>query len=1111
MPVKYNKSNIRKIYVGDQEYSAVFKGKERVWPQDLENTTNLDWEGGTSGVASNTYHTVTFKTWDDEILIEQMVLHGEDAELPKPKFKPNHDFVEWDGDYTNVTSDRVIEPVHEIWKHEVTLNYYSQEEYYYHIFTDTGSDTFEVTSAGGVDIFLVGGGAGGSNGSNGGGGGGHVRSWFNVNLSESQYSLNVGDGGYGTGDGESTTFETDSETYTAAGGNGTSGSNGGDGGSGGGGRRPLNCSQNGGEDGSDGNDGDVGDGGSGQGFSTREFNQRYNEDSGSWETIDPDSTATLYGSGGGGYGSSSTSVGYGGRPGEAAGWGGGVIACSDHPDGSTYVSTSGLPNRGGGGGSTRSSQSNTYGGSGIVIIRYPVSSGIEATGGSITTQPPSTELIRTTQLVEHGSNAILPSNTDRVGFTFSHWNKSHTNITTKKEITALYNINSYNVTFSYYSGTSSQSDSQTIKYGSKAVPPKNTSREGYNFLGWEEDLNISTIYPFPTHTFTNAGSTGRRGPTLNDCQSSYNFTSWTQNTDYFNMATQGIQEWTVPATATYRIEAYGAQGGGGNGGGLGAKISGEFKLNENEVIHILVGQEGERNGAHGGGGGGTFVVKEPYNTTDSILVVAGGGGSVSSRASIGESSHGQIGTSGGAGARSGSGGIGTPGTNGGGGSGDSTAYGGAGFYGNGNGGAQSFINGGVGDSRTADGGFGGGGGANTGWDRNAGGGGYSGGAGARGSTWSRGGGGGSYNSGSNQENESGVNSGHGHVTISLGSGNYNTITESKDFIAQYGIKTYKVTFIYYENDEIQTETQYIEHGNNAISPSVSDYGYFEFKGWLGTLTNITSDRTIIAKYELKSVGDISEFIFTNAGSTGRTGPTLSDCESEYNWHPEAFSLHLDVYQGIQEFTIPQSGTYNIEAYGAGGGTDQNGNTPGRGAKMSGDFNLTEGQKINILVGQRGTDGRSVAWHRAGGGGGGSFVWDKNTETPLIIAGGGAGNNNTQTGNHGSTNIGDGNGGSAGSTGSAGAGWNSNGATGRSNHTGGVRPLQGGQGGNTLNGRDALGGFGGGGAAANDSGSGGGYQGGDGPNNGGLSYNEGSNQDNESGVNSGHGYVIITRL
>ena len=122
------------------------------------------------------------------------------------------------------------------------------------------------------------------------------------------------------------------------------------------------------------------------------------------------------------------------------------------------------------------------------------------------------------------------------------------------------------------------------------------------------------------------------------------FASYTINAETytFNNTSTGesgtIQEWTVPFTGNYQIEAYGAQGGnsGTKVGGKGAKMSGTFQLTQGEVIKILVGQQGI--GWHNpsfwgyyriggaGGGGGSFVVRSPYNTTGSILVIAGGGG-----------------------------------------------------------------------------------------------------------------------------------------------------------------------------------------------------------------------------------------------------------------------------------------------------------------------------------------------------------------------------------------------------------------------------------------------------------------------------------------------------
>lgn len=70
------------------------------------------------------------------------------------------------------------------------------------------------------------------------------------------------------------------------------------------------------------------------------------------------------------------------------------------------------------------------------------------------------------------------------------------------------------------------------------------------------------LYTFTTHTFTSCGTSGVSGPALSTCVSSYNGTevnAW--KSSYLSMTVNGIQEWTVPATGTYRIIASGAQGG----------------------------------------------------------------------------------------------------------------------------------------------------------------------------------------------------------------------------------------------------------------------------------------------------------------------------------------------------------------------------------------------------------------------------------------------------------------------------------------------------------------------------------------------------------------------
>ena len=281
-----------------------------------------------------------------------------------------------------------------------------------------------------------------------------------------------------------------------------------------------------------------------------------------------------------------------------------------------------------------------------------------------------------------------------------------------------------------------------------------------------------------TYTFTNAGITGREGPT--QAQIDANYTGTNLENDV-TINTRGIQEWTVPADGNYSIEALGASGGngiiGGSGGtilnfGSGAHIKGNFDLNAGDVLKIIVGQAGKSQtnsgGGGGGGGGGSFIVK-----SGTALLVAGGGGGAGGRIN----QHGvdaNITTSGNQssdatadGGQSGQGASGGGPTWGGG--------GGGGFLTNGGDGGSlatgglSFSNGAVGGAASSTypsiGGFGGGGGVGY---SGGGGGGYSGGAGGPHNTqYPGGGGGGSYNAGSDQNNSITTNSGHGKVIIRL--------------------------------------------------------------------------------------------------------------------------------------------------------------------------------------------------------------------------------------------------------------------------------------------------------------------------------------------------------
>jgi len=319
----------------------------------------------------------------------------------------------------------------------------------------------------------------------------------------------------------------------------------------------------------------------------------------------------------------------------------------------------------------------------------------------------------------------------------------------------------FNYTWSFSGATpsSSTSASPTVTWsvaGTYAVSLTLTDSAGCSG-SFADSIQVLSCQPF-SQTFTPCGATGRTGPIQSQCNVSY-------GAALVNLSS-GIQEWTVPATGTYRITVAGASGGaGGPGtqGGQGAIVEGQFQLNVGDVFHMLVGQAGISVPDGGGGGGGSFVV----DALSVPLIIAGGGGggngATGSTRGFFNGGNGILGTSGGASnitsgsygqAAPGSGGgaIANGGTNGFGGGG-AVAGGGGGLLNSGgagsNGSAGSgFVQGGVGGngSSSNQGGFGGGGGGVTGSGYGGGGGGYSGGGGGNwnGTNHGNGGGGGSY-------------------------------------------------------------------------------------------------------------------------------------------------------------------------------------------------------------------------------------------------------------------------------------------------------------------------------------------------------------------------------
>lgn len=278
----------------------------------------------------------------------------------------------------------------------------------------------------------------------------------------------------------------------------------------------------------------------------------------------------------------------------------------------------------------------------------------------------------------------------------------------------------------------------------------------------------------------------------------------------------------------------------------------------------------------------------------------------------------------------------------------------------------------------------------------------------------------------------------------------------------------------------------------------------------------------------------SSFTFSNVGITGASGPTRSNCLASYNtslypWVNNTAFFNV-VTQGIQLWTVPKTGTYTVAAYGAGSSSG------GNGAYAQGNFSLTQGQKLRILVGQQGALSSSPCGYSMSAGGGGTFVIKETGSANsdiLLIAGGGGGvgsQNGTNwhgvTASTGQSGTGGGAGGSGGGGGATGGGCvtGAAGGGGFTGNGGGLSFTNGGTG-QTANG--ATGGFGGGGGTGSYcGGGGGGYSGGGGGGlaacscsylgngGGGGSYNNGTSQINYSGdlvAARPHGQVTITLL
>lgn len=115
--------------------------------------------------------------------------------------------------------------------------------------------------------------------------------------------------------------------------------------------------------------------------------------------------------------------------------------------------------------------------------------------------------------VEQGQDAVAPEAPELECFTFTGWDKAFTNITADLTVNALYSQIEYTVTFL---NDGVQFDQQHVNCGEDAIKPAtDPTKEGHHFTGWDADftdvhanLTVNALFEINTYTVTFKDSEG---------------------------------------------------------------------------------------------------------------------------------------------------------------------------------------------------------------------------------------------------------------------------------------------------------------------------------------------------------------------------------------------------------------------------------------------------------------------------------------------------------------------------------------------------------------------------------------------------------------------------
>ena len=431
-----------------------------------------------------------------------------------------------------------------------------------------------------------------------------------------------------------------------------------------------------------------------------------------------------------------------------------------------------------------------------------------------------------------------------------------------------------------------------------------------------------------------------------------------QSTVFNFTCSNNVELWTVPLTGRYRLETWGAQGGGSSGGKGGYSV-GEVVLTAGTDLHVAVGCSGDNGGWNGGGinanpaggisngGGGGTDIRVNVDSLLARVIVAGGGG--------------------GMGATSGNGGVGggTSGTIGSGGAGPGTpTAGGVGYCGVSSNG--SFGLGGDNTSCAVSGGGTGGGG----W--------YGGGV----DYMNFGGGGGSgfafTSSSTNLPVGYLLSSQYQMSSASTTAGNASFLSPAGVAETGHTGNGYARVTILALSPTIQllgSDPLTITQGGSFVDPGATASDPVD-----GDLTSSIVVSTGGLNTSVPGTYTVTYSITNSVGLTATVTRTVIVLMATVNFY---------CTNAVQTLVVPFTGQYKIETWGADGGVVSTSANSSKGGYSSGIVNLTVGETLYIYVGCQGEALTTPNYINLGGfNGGGAAKNSSGTGTTVTRTGGG---------------------------------------------------------------------------------------------------------------------------